>query len=148
MKRYTSFILLSVIVIMIGSFTKPFNKDVWQMLFNGKDFSGWDTYIAPPFDDEGNKLSDVPVGLNNDPRHVFSIVNDNGENVIRISGENWGGISTKKEYDNFHLQLMFKWGALSWGQKKARRKTAAYSTLRLASMALMPGHGCVHRNSR
>lgn len=122
MKRYTSFILLSVIVIMIGSFTKPFNKDVWQMLFNGKDFSGWDTYIAPPFDDEGNKLSDVPVGLNNDPRHVFSIVNDNGENVIRISGENWGGISTKKEYDNFHLQLMFKWGALSWGQKKGKKK--------------------------
>jgi hypothetical protein len=60
--------------------------------------------------------------LNNDPRHVFIIVKDEGENVIRISGENWGAISTKKEYENYHLQLQFKWGGLSWGQKKGKKK--------------------------
>ncbi|RYD93452.1 MAG: DUF1080 domain-containing protein, partial [Sphingobacteriales bacterium] len=61
-------------------------------------------------------------GLNKDPKHVFRVVKENGEKVIRISGESWGGISTKAEYKDFHLQLKFKWGALSWGQKKNKKK--------------------------
>ena len=91
-------------------------------MFNGKDLNGWDTYLGPPLDDAGKKLSDIPVGLNNDPNHVFSIARDGAENVIRISGQEWGGISTKKEYGDFHLQLKFKWGSLSWGQKKGKKK--------------------------
>ncbi|MEO8414919.1 MAG: DUF1080 domain-containing protein [Ginsengibacter sp.] len=91
-------------------------------LFNGKDLSGWDSYVGPPLDDAGKKISDIPVGLNNDPNHVFTIVDQGGEKVIRISGENWGCISTRKEYADFHLQLFFKWGTLSWGQKKNKKK--------------------------
>ena len=87
--------------------------------------NGWDTYIGPPLDDAGKKLSDVPVGLNNDPKHVFTVVEQDGEKVIRISGENWGGISTKQEYADFHLQLLFKWGALKWGKRKIKKETVA-----------------------
>jgi len=94
----------------------------WKQLFNGKDLSGWDTYIGPDLDDSGKPITGQPIGLNNDPRHVFTIVSDSGENVIRISGENWGAISTKKEYENYHLQLQFKWGKLLWGQKKGKKK--------------------------
>ncbi|MBS1501093.1 MAG: DUF1080 domain-containing protein [Bacteroidetes bacterium] len=94
----------------------------WQKLFNGKDLTGWDTYIGPDLDDKGKPITGVPIGLNNDPRHVFTVVNDHGENVIRISGENWGAISTKKEYENYHLRLQFKWGTLIWGQKKGQKK--------------------------
>src|SRR6185295_3253375 len=54
--------------------------------------------------------------------HVFSIVSQEGQNVIRISGNGWGGISTKKEYENYHLQLQFKWGTLSWKDKKGKKK--------------------------
>jgi hypothetical protein len=122
MKRYKWIILLFIIPMPVLNFSKPFQKDDWKPLFNGKDLSGWDTYLGPPLDDAGKKLSDVPVGLNRDPNHVFSVVNDNGEKVIRISGESWGGISTEKEYENFHLQLMFKWGFLRWGQKKNKKK--------------------------
>lgn len=108
-------------VISLFSFENR-DKDDWKYLFNGKDLTGWDTWIGPPLDDEGKMLSKTPVGLNNDPRHVFTIVKDAGENVIRVSGENWGGISTKQEYENFHLQLMFKWGSLKWGQKKNKKR--------------------------
>ena len=104
------------------SFTKALHKNGWEDLFNGKDLAGWDTYLGPPLDDAGRKLSDIPLGLNNDPNHVFTVVDDNVEKVIRISGENWGAISTKREYENFHLQLMFKWGSLTWGQKKNKKK--------------------------
>jgi len=103
-------------------FTTLSYKDHWKNLFNGKDLAGWDTYIGPDLTDGGKPITGAPIGLNNDPWHVFSIVNQDGENVIRISGENWGAISTKKEYENYHLQLQFKWGALSWGQKKGKKK--------------------------
>ncbi len=116
-------LILSVLLCTIAlAFTAVSKKDHWKPLFNGKDLSGWDTYIAPDLDDAGKPITGTPIGLNNDPRHVFTVIPDNGENVIRISGENWGAISTKKEYENYHLQLQFKWGALSWGQKKGKKK--------------------------
>ncbi len=99
-----------------------FSQDNQVALFNGKDLSGWDTYIGPPLDDAGKKLSETPEGLNNDPQHVFTIVEKEGEKVIRISGESWGGISTIKEYADFHLRLQFKWGTLTWGQKKKKKR--------------------------
>ncbi len=122
MRRYKLITPVLIFTIAILSFTRSFDKDDWKYLFNGKDLNGWDTWIGPPLDDVGKKLSETPVGLNNDPNQVFTIVKDNGENVIRISGEKWGGISTKEEYENFHLQLMFKWGSLSWGQRKNKKK--------------------------
>ena len=123
MKQYKSTMLLLILWLIILNFTKPFHQqNDWQQLFNGKDLSGWDTYIGPPLDDAGKKLSDTPVGLNKDPKHVFTVVDDNGEKVIRISGENWGGISTKQEYADFHLQLKFKWGSLTWASKKGKKK--------------------------
>ncbi|MFA6085512.1 DUF1080 domain-containing protein [Mucilaginibacter sp.] len=114
-------LLLLLFCAIIYGFIGPV-KSPWEQLFNGKDLTGWDTYIGPDLDDSGKPITGTPIGLNKDPRNVFSIVKDNGSNVIRISGENWGAISTKKEYENYHLQLQFKWGALSWGQKKGKKK--------------------------
>jgi len=110
----------------------------WVSLFNGKDFSGWDTYLGPERDSNGRTLSDEPVGLNKDPRQVFSVVSDpsasgntagggtmagaGGGKVIRISGEDVGALTTKKEFENYHLQLLFRWGSLSWGSKKNKKK--------------------------
>lgn len=81
----------------------------WVTLFNGKDLQGWDTYLGPE------------LGLNNDPKKVFSVVTDGAENVIHVSGENWGGLSTTAEFENFHVQVQFKWGALTWGNKKGQK---------------------------
>jgi hypothetical protein len=121
MKTARFIISLLLCAITVGFTTTP-NADHWEQLFNGKDLTGWDTYLGPDLDTSGKPINGQPVGLNSDPRHVFSIVKENGENVIRISGENWGAISTKTEYENYHLQLQFKWGALSWGQKKNKKK--------------------------
>lgn len=108
--------------ILAFAFTKSNIKNEWELLFNGKNLKGWDTYIGPDLNDSGKFISALPIGLNNDPRHVFTIVKVDGENLIRISGENWGAITTVKEYENYHLQLQFKWGALTWGQKKGKKK--------------------------
>ena len=121
MKRFAC--IFSLLILWTFISVKLFaQKNNWVALFNSKNLNGWDTYIGPPLDDAGKKLSETPVGLNNDPKRVFTVVEQDGEKVVRISGENWGAISTKKEYSDFHLQLMFKWGSLSWGQKKKKKK--------------------------
>jgi Domain of Unknown Function (DUF1080) len=117
------YLVLFVYWILILGCSKSFAQNAnWKSLFNSKDLSGWDTYLGPGFDSAGNKRNGPPVGVNTDPRHVFSVVEQNGEKVIRISGEEFGAISTIKEYENFHLQLEFKWGSLTWPPKKNKKK--------------------------
>src|SRR4051812_25521770 len=72
-----------------------------KSIFNGKDLSGWDVYIAPAAD------SIPPPGLNVDPAHVFSVVDKDGEPAMRVSGEIFGGISTQQEFENYHLKIEF-----------------------------------------
>ena len=120
--RAIKFIAVFIVCAIALAFTDFSPKEHWKSLFNGKDLSGWDTYIGPDLDDNGKPVSAASIGLNNDPRHVFTVAPVDGENVIRISGQNWGAIITKNEYENYHLQLQFKWGALTWGQKKGKKK--------------------------
>lgn len=98
-------------------------SEEWVSLFNQKDLSGWDTYLDVETDSLGNKLSSPAFGINNDPKGVFSVVHEDGVPVMRISGKIWGGISTQKEYANYHLQLKFKWGKGSaYGKKRGKRR--------------------------
>ncbi len=91
----------------------------WQDLLNGQDLRGWDTYLGPPFPAVGDDRSGVaPIGLNRDPRQVFSIVTEDGAKALLISGEQFGGISTVQAFENYHLQLQFKWGKLKWHPRK------------------------------
>ena len=106
---------LAMLLILSSCATNSYEK--WQPLYNGKDLTGWDTYLGPSYDTILKKRNTEPIGLNNDPDKVFTVVSMNGENVIRISGENFGGISTVDEFENFHLQLQFHWGSLQWYPK-------------------------------
>jgi len=80
----------------------------WRSLFNGKDLSGWDTWLGRP-----SKGKDI-VGLNKDPENVYTIVEVDGKPAIRVSGQIWGAITTKEEFENYHLKLEFKWGEKRW----------------------------------
>ena len=94
-------------------------KVAWQNLFNGKDLKGWDTYLGTQFTGKGeDKTGMKPIGLNIDPKQTFIVVTEDGEKALRISGEQFGGISTEGVFENYHLQLQFKWGKLKWHPKK------------------------------
>jgi hypothetical protein len=92
----------------------------WKPLFNGKDLTGWDTYLGPYYDTVKNDWGKERIGLNSDPGKVFSVTQKDGFQVMRISGEHFGGISTKNEFSNYHLRMQFKWG----NQKSAPKKTS------------------------
>ncbi len=106
----------SLLLILFLTSSKIFSQDNRTALYNGKDLNGWDTYIGPPLDDAGKKISEIPIGLNNDPGHVFTIVDQDGEKVIRISGESCSDISTIKGFADFRLRLQFKWGIMIDGK--------------------------------
>lgn len=79
-------------------------------LFNGTDLTGWDTYIGPAVDSTGEKIPGTTLGLNNDPDGLFTVVEEDGEPAMRISGVRGAGISTVDEYGDYHLRLQYKWG--------------------------------------
>lgn len=109
-------------LIAIESSSQSLQKNEWRVLFNGKDLSGWDTYLGPMFDTVTNKQSGLPVGLNKDPYHVFSVVVEDSQPALRISGQHFGGISTQGEFQNYHLRLEFKWGRQKWVPRKNQKR--------------------------
>jgi len=117
MRQLNIFIILSLVCMGVG-FSPPKKK----ILFNGKDFSGWDMYLGPLYDSVKNEFAGDPLGLNRDPNQVFTIVKEDGKPAIRISGENFGGISTQEEFANYHLRLEFKWGKEKWNPKRNARR--------------------------
>jgi len=93
----------------------------WTSLFNGRDLTGWETFLGKP-----HASVDLPgprdatgahvnvVGVDTDPRRVFSIVRLDGRPAIRISGEIYGALTTRAELENYHLRFQFKWGEKRW----------------------------------
>jgi len=80
----------------------------WSQLFNGRDLTGWDTWLGiTPGEKE-------PVGLNKDPKEVFSVIMEDGLPAIRISGEIFGALTSQEEFENYHLRLQFRWGQKKW----------------------------------
>lgn len=90
--------------------TEPAAEGDWIQLFNGADLTGWDTYLGPRLDENLEKIPGTELGLNNDPEGVFTVTEEDGGQVIRISGVIGGGISTVEDYENYHLRLQVKWG--------------------------------------
>ncbi len=98
-------------------------------LFNGKDLTGWYTFQRPPEPSslvEGlQKLNGKyvePIGLDKDPLQVFTVVEEDGEPAIRISGEVFGVLITNDEYENYHLSLEFKWGEKKYPPREDRKR--------------------------
>jgi hypothetical protein len=73
-------------------------------LFNGRDLDGWYTWL------KDNKLAD--------PNRVFSVQ----DGMIRISGEEWGGIATRQMYRDYHLVVEWKWGGPTHGIRAGKAR--------------------------
>jgi len=66
-------------------------------LFNSKNLDGWYTYIKDR-------------GKNVDPKNVFTVKNG----MIRISGEEYGCITSNDEFENYKITVEFKWGEITY----------------------------------
>jgi hypothetical protein len=57
-------------------------------------------------------------GRDTDPKQVFTVQ----DGVLRISGEEWGCITTKEEYENYRLVVEFKWGDEAFAPREDRAR--------------------------
>lgn len=97
----------------------------WHYLLD-QNLSQWNTYLGTPNpetpivglpkDAEGNYTQ--AIGHGKDERGVFTLNTVDGEPVLHITGEIYGSIYTRKEYENYHLSLQFKWGTKKWNPRK------------------------------
>jgi hypothetical protein len=69
------------------------------VLFNGTNLDGWYTWL------QEDKYQD--------PKHVFSVQ----DGTIKVSGEEWGGLTSKDSYRDYHLTLEWKWGGPNLGKR-------------------------------
>jgi hypothetical protein len=73
-------------------------------LFNHRNLDGWYTFLRDHHAD--------------DPLHVFTVQ----DGILRISGEEWGGVATSRTYRDYHLVVEWKWGQATWGERKDRAR--------------------------
>jgi hypothetical protein len=54
-----------------------------------------------------------------DPNRVFSVVDRiDGAPAIRISGQDWGGLVTRRNFRDYRLVLECRWGTVTWGGRR------------------------------
>src|SRR5438067_8057308 len=108
----------------------------WTSLFNGRDLAGWTTWVSMQPTSANMKMPTSTRGLNNDPRQVFSVV----DGMLRVSGEEWGAVSTVGEYQNFHLKFEFKWGAKKWPPRLATPRDSGLLYYAVGPEGAQSGH--------
>ncbi|NOY37485.1 MAG: DUF1080 domain-containing protein [Chlorobi bacterium] len=97
----------------------------WTSLLD-KNLSQWEMYLSyshkpgyhgkMPLDENGDTIP--PIGYNRNVNNVFSVIEENGGPVLRISGEIYGCVFTRREYDNYDLKLKVRWGNKKWDPRK------------------------------
>lgn len=90
---FTLFLSGTAHVPALSQATKKNSKREAIKLFNGSNLDGWYTFLQHR-------------GRDNDPKKVFTV----HDGMIRISGEEWGCITTQAEYEDYKIHLEFKWG--------------------------------------
>ncbi len=111
--RLAVFLILPLTVLTAGE---------WRPLLNGRDLSGWETYLGKPqptVDVPGLKRDEKGVyteaiGKDRDPWGNFTMTEIDGHPVVHISGQGFGYMATRESFGNYHLRLQFKWGAKKW----------------------------------
>ena len=96
----------------------------WTPLFDQK-LSQWEIWIAVPqpsvnvpgYVHATDPKQDKPLGLNNDPLHVYRVRMVDGEPVLHISGEIFGGLTTLTNYGDFYLRVQQRWGTVKFAPR-------------------------------
>jgi hypothetical protein len=118
MKKSSIIVLSCLFILGLTSF----NPDKGWISLMDKKMSKWTIYQSyrlkfpykgeVPKDANGKTLP--PIGYDKNEANVFSVQMQNNEPVLHISGEIYGCIYTKQEFQNYHLKLKTKFGTKKW----------------------------------
>lgn len=93
----------------------------WQSLLDS-DLSHWRVYQSyqhtndfrgrAPVDADGEKIP--PIGYDKNLYDLFTVTEEAGEPVLRVSGQTYGCVISNQSYRNYHLRLQVKFGQKRW----------------------------------
>lgn len=122
-------LLITVALVLLMSGCKnaknkaPQPKDTtqeWVTLLD-ENLSHWEPFLGIPHKSSNivgyEEVEDVkvgtPLGLSNQ-NNVFSVIKEQDELVLKVTGEIFGSLMSKNEFENYHLKLQVKWGEKRW----------------------------------
>jgi hypothetical protein len=106
MRAFAALLTLFVIVLPGGAAAQTaIAPEAVVTLFDGKSLDHFYTWLVDSHRE--------------DPLRVITVVDQvDGAPAIRISGEKWGGLVTREAYRDYRLVVEFRWGLLTWGQRR------------------------------
>lgn len=120
-------VIAIALLFTLSSFT-PSNEK-WVNLLD-KNLSQWEVYQSfkfttsfngqQPKDEKGNFIE--PIGYNKNISNVFAVDEVNGEPILHITGEIYGCVFTRQEFENYHMTLKVKWGDKKWEPRTEKLK--------------------------
>jgi hypothetical protein len=105
MKRHSYRFMAVVFIVML--LQTPLLAQQTTAIFKPDKNNEWYIYLAKS-------------GKNNDPHHVFQFEG----NVLHVSGEDFGYITTEKKYADFHFSFEFKWGEKKYPPRENAKRDA------------------------
>ena len=110
---------------------KTVRSNDWVSLLD-QNLSQWEVWTGVPepsvenlptgYQKDKNGENKTPIGLG-DPMGIFKVTEDeNGALILNISGEVYAGLTSKKDYANYHLTFLFKWGEQKYEPRLERKR--------------------------
>lgn len=107
------------------------NDSEWEDLLDA-ELSHWEVWTAVPHESikvfpEGYTLGDNPkeapaIGLS-DPYDIYTTEqNAEGDLILKVTGEVYGGLTSKATYSKYHLSLQVKWGEKKWPPREDKKR--------------------------
>lgn len=104
------------------------NGEWWSLL--DQDLSRWEVFTGVPhttvdidWDSKGNDgITGKPLGLGRNERGIFTVIMEEGKPVLRVSGEIYAALTTKEEYENYHLKVEFRWSEKKWPPRLTEKR--------------------------
>jgi Domain of Unknown Function (DUF1080) len=99
-------------------------EDSKPSLLLDEKLSAWEVFIGVPHESvilpglpastSKDGQTGTPVGLGSDPLKIFTVVIEDAKPVLHITGQIYGGLTTREEFENYHFSCQFKWGDKKW----------------------------------
>ena len=125
---------LLVITLLFGSISCEQPNTEWISLFNGENLDNWEIFVDYSSQNPEDSTKTISA------EDLFSVVEQEGNPAIRISGEINASLATKESFTNYHLQIEFKWGEKVYSRRNSGLLYHSYGSFGPGLGAWMSGH--------
>jgi hypothetical protein len=130
-KHVFSLLIILLIVIALPFESSVFAAQEWTPLLD-KNLSQWRMYLSyrhkqgydgkVPKNEKGESIP--PIGYDKNINNVFTVIEENKHLVLKVTGEIYGCVFTRQDFENYHLKLQVKWGDKKWEPRTKLLKDA------------------------